>query len=465
MYFPKNLTVSDKEKIVDNYLNFSDANLNYVRLAAKSRSLQLSDKLKFKAKKLSDKLNHEIMEEGNTWQQGVQVGISKDQKEPILVKYDSENNTLVHTYSEKFLLETKSPIRVLQNFHGLFGYLNNQGCINLVSKKSEVDSFESVFMRSKNDYINYSSFVRKSLMSQAQLYIYDYFLKTNGIQLEAALAYNVNEHLNENYDINGLKISFATDTTSYLEKIRMLAPELEFLLKQYKSFSEDGFINFELLEFSSKPLNISQIKSRVTKKYVYGQGKEFARVKNDLFSDQSMLGYIEPYKDNYRTLSQLLEEKDINYNDFEDYRKYEIDYLIKENYLVVNADNLVKFNNHDLIFVIGLLHREEVISFWHYPKNVRNQILYLEEKGLVYFENTLFTIEERKYLNYYLNQKEFTNGLDLRNKYLHGTNSSSENEQKRDYHILIKVLIIVILKIRNDLIIDDALKKTGDNNA
>src|SRR5690606_11710444 len=128
---------------------------------------------------------------------------------------------------------------------GLFGYLNNQGCINLVTKKSEVDGFESIFMRSKNDYINYSSFVQKSLLSQAQLYIYEYFLNTNDICLEEVLSFCVNEHFNENYSINGLKISFASESASYLEKIRMLAPELEFLLKQYQSFSEDGFIDFD----------------------------------------------------------------------------------------------------------------------------------------------------------------------------------------------------------------------------
>ncbi|MFT6842727.1 MAG: hypothetical protein ACJASR_001498 [Psychroserpens sp.] len=465
LHFPNKLSDADKEKIVKQYIELPNANLNFVRLAATSRGIKLSDKTKFKAKKLADILNKEILEKGSTWKQGVQVAISKNQAEPILVSFDNENIVLNHTYSEKYLLETNNSIRILLNFQFLFGFLNNQGCISLVSKKSETDSLESLLMRSKNDYVNYPAFIQKSLLSQAQLVIYDDFLKRNDILLEDALAYNVNEHLNEIYDIHGLRIRFASNSASYIEKIRMLAPEFEYLMKQYKSFSEDGFINFELLEFSSSPLNLSQVKSKIEKKYVYGQGNEFLRVKYDLFSEQSMLGYIEPFKDKYSTLSQLLSEEEIKYDDFEVYNKAEIDFLIAQDYIFIDVDNIIKFRNQDIIFIIGLLHKEEVINFWHFPINVRNQVIILEQKGLVYFEDTLFTIDERKYLNYYLNQKEFSNGLDLRNKYLHGTNSSSENEQKKDYYILLKILILVILKIRNDLSIDTALKKTGANNA
>ena len=78
---------------------------------------------------------------------------------------------------------------------------------------------------------------------------------------------------------------------------------------------------------------------------------------------------------------------------------------------------------------------------------------------MVTIENSLFTHEERRYLNYYLNQKEFSNSLDLRNKYLHGTNSSSPEEQENDYKILLKLIILVIHKIKDDLIVFEAEKK------
>lgn len=53
-YFPKSLSLSDKEEIISTYLDREDSNLNYVRLAQKSKDsneLKLSDKTKYKAKK------------------------------------------------------------------------------------------------------------------------------------------------------------------------------------------------------------------------------------------------------------------------------------------------------------------------------------------------------------------------------------------------------------------------------
>jgi len=52
---------------------------------------------------------------------------------------------------------------------------------------------------------------------------------------------------------------------------------------------------------------------------------------------------------------------------------------------------------------------------------------------MIEFENTLFTTEEIKHLNYYLNKKTFSNGMGLINKSLHGTNSNSKDEQQNNY--------------------------------
>ena len=65
-------------------------------------------------------------------------------------------------------------------------------------------------------------------------------------------------------------------------------------------------------------------------------------------------------------------------------------------------------------------------------------------------ENSLFTINEQRYLNYVLNRAEFGNGLDLRNKYVHGTYSLNLNRQESDYIELLKVMILIIIKINEE---------------
>lgn len=224
--------------------------------------------------------------------------------------------------------------------------------------------------------------------------------------------------------------------------------------QNYNIYVEEGFIDKELLEFSSGTLYLSSLKSKKSKKYAYGNGNEYYRFRYVFFSNQSMLYYVEPHKEKYQNLYQLLTNENIKYDDFQDYQKSEIDYLLSKEHLIVDKKGFIRIHNNDLVFVIGILYHEDVISFWHYPENIRTQILHLEKEGIVYFENTLFTIDERKYLNFYLNQKEFSNGLDLRNKYLHGTNTSSIEEQKNDYQILLKLLILIIGKIKDDLMIE-----------
>ena len=57
---------------------------------------------------------------------------------------------------------------------------------------------------------------------------------------------------------------------------------------------------------------------------------------------------------------------------------------------------------------------------------------------------------------YYLNKSEFNNGLDLRNKYIHGTQPSSDDAEEKhryNYMIFLKLFILLIIKINDDLCI------------
>jgi hypothetical protein len=458
LHFPKSLSLVDKELIIQDYLDKGlDANLNYVNLIIQSRDneLKLSPRTRLKAKKLAEELNNDIKNNGVTWDMRVQVTLSKDQIEPV--KSSFENNTITYSYSEKWFDESKDYGSLFRIFSQLFEYIDSQGCISLVNKNSEIDSFERVLMRSKNEFLISEQFHQKRMLSQLQLLLYLGYLNHNNKKIEEVLSFIVNEYLNENYKIKGLTITFPSEKSSPLEKIRMLAPEFEFLLKQYKLYVEENDIDFELLQLNSAPLYLSEIKSKVTNKYVYGIGNEFLKLRHYFFSRQSMLFYIDSYTDKYDNLYQLLLKENVIVSDFKDYQKRQIENLISDEYLFINENNFVKIKDANLMFVIGKLYYEEVMNFWHYPKQIRDSIYDLENKGIVCFESTLFTRDEIKYFNFYLNKKEFTNGLDLRNKYLHGTNSSSIEEQKNDYNILSKLLILIILKIENDLLFEKRL--------
>lgn len=451
LYFPFKIGDKIVETLINNYLDSEEVNLNYIRLIIKSRTLKLSDKTKLKAKKLSKELEQKIFNKGNTVKQGIILVISETQEEPLKITTESETTT--YSYGKKWLDSAKEPFQILQNFSGLFSYVNNQGCINLVSKQHEITGFETVFTKSKNEFYTSFSFQHKSFLSQAQMHLYIRYLEINHVRIEEVLGLVVNDFINSNFPINDLRINLPTEMSTILEKNRMISPELEFLLKQYKCFVDEGIIDFELLEFSSTPLYLSEVKSSLTRKYAYSVGQNFNEIVFQLYSKSAFLHYIEPFMNKYDCFVDLIINEPIKLEDIADHNRNIIDFLIQEDCIFLDENNFIRIKNFYLVFIAKTIYNEDVISYYHQNNQVRVEIETLESKNYLKFENLLFTDAERKYINYHLNKKEFTNSLDLRNKYSHGSNSTSEDEQVKDYGNLLKILVLVIYKIIDDLIL------------
>ena len=86
-----------------------------------------------------------------------------------------------------------------------------------------------------------------------------------------------------------------------------------------------------------------------------------------------------------------------------------------------------------------------------YDQELRENIDKLEINGIVTTDNSLFTKGEQDYFNYVMNKSKFSNSLDLRNKYIHGTHTNDTQEHKSNYLLFLKIIVILILKINSDL--------------
>jgi hypothetical protein len=115
----------------------------------------------------------------------------------------------------------------------------------------------------------------------------------------------------------------------------------------------------------------------------------------------------------------------------------------------------IEFVDQREIYVLKELFYKEVMSFWHYPENIQELIEELSNRSLVDFEDTLFSRNEQDYLDYYLNKSKFTNGHDIRNKYLHGTNTNDEKQYEIDYYLILILFVIIVIKINDDLCIKE----------
>ncbi len=452
-YFPKCLSLKDREQVILSYIDYKDANLNYIRLILNIRKhseLEISDKTKLKAQKKEEELNNKLFENSNGMNIETRLIFCEDQEKTVIASGEGDTTT-IFSYSKKYINKTDHPYRYLLHFIGLFEYMNHQKCISMVSKYSDLGVMERTFMSSKNEYPIGSVFHYQENLSFLQIFSYDQaILKPLNKSVEYLIQNFIEKSLNKLFDLKGFRFTLPSASANHLEKIITLLAQFDSLLKQYKLFQEDGEVNFDLLRISSKPLHFNEIPSFVSRKYCYLKDGKLGYMNHLLFSDQSSLFYVDPFKNKYHSLYDLLANEEILYGNFAEYQMVKLYHLFEQKFLFVDHKGYLKIKDKNQLFVLNQLYREEVVSYWHYPEECRSIVDDMEKEGLVYFENTLLNKLERNYFNYYLNKKEFTNGLDLRNSFMHGTNTMSENEQKNLYYILLRIIILTLLKINDD---------------
>ncbi|OJU55150.1 MAG: hypothetical protein BGN96_12505 [Bacteroidales bacterium 45-6] len=456
LHFPKSLSLKDKEDIISRYLDTENPNLNYVSLVLNVKKLDhlnISDKTRLKAKNVDDRLSEELLNQGLIFENGVQVTFCAIQDVPF--KHSVSDNVECLSYSTEMFFKIDHPFYYLSLFKNLFKYLDGQCGISLVSKQSELDILETIFMSSKFEYKTGMQFTRNDHLSMAQLYLFENELtKKKGLNIEYLIHYYITKHIETQFGLNGFRFNLPTAGTSYLEKIRMLLAEYDSFLRQYKLYCENGEIDFGLFEMSSESYAYKQIPSFIDKKYCYLRSEALNTVIRMFFSDQSGLYYVESFKDKrYSCLHDLILSENVPYDNFLDYQKIGINHLISGHFLEIDEDGFVRFCNTNQIFILKQIYLKGVLSYWHYDIECREILDELIADNSLDTESTLFNKLECEYLNYYLNDREFTNGLKLRNRFAHGTNSDSEGEIKNMYYILLRIIVLTILKVDNDLLL------------
>ena len=463
MHLPSNLTIEDKEQILINYLQSDAPNVNYVRLITQIKDdknqIRLSPKTRLLAERLEKKLNEDLLNDPRTvtthWSVGVQF-IDEEGIAPVVLKIN-EKGVPTYTYSIPYIRECDNTRRVV-NCISLFDWLNVHFLINLINKRTEVDTMESLLIdKGRDSYPSYMKFDHKNRLSLYQLYAYEEVLKKNGSSFESELKQFYECHLKEEYDFPGLPINLPKVDESALDKCRVLCPELDAIVHQYSIFVDEDEIDQDLIRLS-KPLKVEEGKSLLANKYY-----EIAEGNNDiqsvlwgvLGSGNSILSHVDPFKEkNYHSLIELLEnETNVLYSNYADFQKPHLDFLIQQGIVDVNPDGFLYIVNQSTIKVLRSLWEYGVCSYWHYNDEERQILDDMLAKGWLVKDNHLLSKPERDYFSYYLDNRKFTNGMAYRNHYMHGSTApvSDENEHSIAYITFLKLLAILLLKIEDDL--------------
>lgn len=454
IYLPSNLTFDDKENIIENYVNLEEANINYLNIIINFRDdkdLRINPRTKLKAKTKYDNFikNHFLNNRGIEQSINVEYINGLDSVKQVNIQGLETN----YFYSRDWFVNNNDYPTLLNNFIYIFDYTDLQMRITLVSKRSEMGIIESKAGLSTKDSYQYGiSFLIKNRLAYIQMYSYIYVLKSQDIRIEDIFEWFFNNYLLDEFNIANYNVNLPSEHSSYLEKCRIIFPEIERVLKKYNIYVEDGYINDELLQFISKPLQLNECKSNVINKYVYSSNsEEYNFVVYLLFSNLS-LTYTNIRIKRYDNFYNLIINERIKPTDLKDYNQNDIKWLIDKQYIYIDNNGFMKLSNVNQILILKDIFYNDVISYWHHPKKIKMEIEKLVNKGLLKFENSLFTSCEADYLNFLLN-KRYSNGIELRNLYSHGVepNTLTDDVHEKNYIKSLIVLVLIILKINDDL--------------
>lgn len=451
-YFPKELTDEKVLFLFEKYVSDPSANSNYLKLLYECKTINtlgIPDKLKLKAKRKYEELMDTFFNPENGLEYSVKVLFSNEIEYKLEIEDGTKTTAL---YSKKWISENLDFPTLLNNFIYLFEFTDYQNRWEHVSRESELGIFEKIVgIKGKRDYPIGIAFNQKQMLAQLQIIGYYKILEQYNVNLEEVIHWFFSNYLKEEFGIQNFCFNPSSPTATYLEKCRNLSAEMESILKQFKIYCEDEEIDMELLFVMTNQTSIKDIPSLISNKYLYPSGKDFETIGRLLFSSQSDLYYIPQFSKEYSSFYEVLKCEAISYDMFEDYQKIGIDWLKQHNLIDIDKENKIIFNKHKL-FLLHQLYENKVVVL-NYFKKYQTIIDELVKMGIAEYSSSLLSKPEQEYYNYLFNEVNWNNGLIIRNKYSHGTQRRNDKENMHDYFILLRIIILIVIKINQELCI------------
>lgn len=448
-YFPNSLSDKDKEQIVYDYATSDSAGINYLYVLSVSQSvsnLSINDKLRLLCKKRYEEYWRNNKNAAYV-ESGVSIQFHEFDGKPVRCNF--ANNTFSIEYSTSFMDLFLDNEALFANFAWFFGFIDKKARCEFVSRPTEMGVLERTMgMHGNKEYRTSIAFNQKNQVFQHVLHFYQGFLKAHGKSIEHLLRWFFSEYLCDEFGIKGFVFNPPSDGTNYMEKCKLLSSSIDGILKQFRLYQEEGKIDRELYEISSSHIIVGTIPSLIAPKYAYAKSDDIKKRMYLLFSNQSTLSFTEKTHGKYRCLYDLLKNENLTISDFYPWQKQGIDWLVEKGDILVDDSGSLSLNPASS-YILNQLYHHEVVCVQHEPKIIE-LLNSMEKAGDLEYSNTLFSKPEADYLNYVLNRSEFSNGLDLRNKYIHDTNSLKEEVFYNDYYLLLRILVLIALKIQDE---------------
>ena len=450
IYFPTFFEI-DKEMIISNYISNSNSNINYLRAlndhVDSIDTYKLTPKQRLEIKKLIKVKGEEIHEKGFTFTHKIVIIIdrNKDDIATSMLKKDEH----IFTFPGKWIDENLDYPTLFNNFIYVLNYFDfDMNMTELANINNESVFERRIFNMIRTNYV--TGFVFKGSEAYKSLsfasYI-NYLKQVHNIDIEDMIEWFFNEYLLKEFNVSNFSISLSTDK-KYINRCKVLFPEFDGILKKYRIYNEYKTINNELLEATKEAIKIDDCPSLIKDKYLIPNkgNKDIKIILDLLFSDQSHITYINDQL-NSSTFAKLILKHQVSIYDFEDidFQLESIKYLIDKE--IIYLENGIIKIKRDVLAICKYLYDHNYIR--NHNSDVEKDFI---NKGYLIPYSKLFSPEEADYLNYNLNNSKFGDAKALSNKYRHvDTTSEDEKQIYSDYLIGLRMLILIIIKINDEL--------------
>ncbi|KHL01905.1 hypothetical protein [Sinomonas humi] len=470
IHLPASFTPADARELLEAYVDSESANPNYVGLIAtakENREAGIDAKLKLRAKRRSEEMTAKLFAENHGLKTGCEVRISGSQKEPVVFELDTSDGLISrYTYSRRWFEETCDNPSILNNFQHLFEFVDRQGLLTLPSYPAHLGVVERIIgTTGKTEYKVSGVFRAHDMSTRLQTSMYHFFLESKGIDLEQVVSWFFEKYLVEEFGAANFSFTPSDKASSYLQRVRHLFAEMESVATQFSLFVKDGELDRDLLAMGSEQVRYRDVPSLLGGKYVYvSEGEETASILNLLFSDQSGLNYVNESL-NADNGARLLLENQVAYDDFEDYQKPSLDRLIKLGVVEDNGTHIQIVSTEQLL-ILRALFTTQAASYYHLSAAGRAEADAMVAKGWAKRRSSLLTEAEGKYFNYFLNNVDSSNGPQLRNKYLHGSQANGDGHDAHfnTYITALRLTVALVIKMNDDFCLSAHESSSRDNS-
>lgn len=456
IYLPKCFSQGDFDSMMTGYLDDQRANPNYMEAlfnwpsgATKCRFSPSSD-VKVRAKQAHDKAMDKLFRQGAGLEYGAGVQIDPEQ---IACKGIKVNGlTLTYSFGETWLGKYTDHASIMNNCRYLLDVVDRSGLMASPAHSHE----ESGLLATLGPHVlgeyrmNTISNTWESL-ANVEVVAYANFLESRGTRLEDALEWTYNVYFAEEYSINGFSLALPSSGASWLDKCKLIGPEIERAVKSYSIYSRIGKIDGDYFPYESFK-SFGTLNALSEKKYAI-DGACFNRWGFYLFSDQCMLTYRRGHNDRARCFFDLISNAMVTFDDYDDVYAEVLQQLV-DRQLVSVCKKTGALSPTPRSICLKAVWDNGAIALGGCGDGDLALIDGLVSGEMLSYCGKLFAPDEAAYLDYMFNDASFPNSQGLRNRYDHAHSPITDPDAmniRSDYYRMLTLLVAITLKINDEL--------------